>query len=496
MPPVLAHPSMKEIADVLTLQASGPDDLRLGELLAVSAGRVLLKAAKRGEDWRNLADEEKLRHIADWLKAVLVSNEAWLENVDGQGRPKKLMKFSSIEQIAQEADKAMLKAAQRLSSVKVVDGDEELIVELDDGFYLVRLLTPAALDRESSEMQHCIGTGGYDGNLERDGYLYLSLRDAVGKAHATLEIVDGTITQLQGKQNRPPIRSYVDLIAPYVRKCGYQINVRASSLGYVVDVHGEWHDIHSLPERLEVGGDLYLHGSDIEILPKWLKIGGDLSLIGSSIRALPEELTVDGSLCLRNTNISSLPHKLKVGKSINLSNTRIVELPVGFEVAGSLDLTETQIRRLPAGLKVGSHLLLRDAPICELPEGLWVGGDLELTNTQVRVLPERLTLGRSLFLEGAPISVLPQGLTVYGHLSLRDTGICVLPEGLKVEGTLNINGTKVTELPESISDDVTVYCSYGQVNAGKFRKIQQRLSLERGRLAETAAMTLWNMAGC
>lgn len=46
------------------------------------------------------------------------------------------MKFGSIEQIVHEADKAMLKAAHQLSTVKLVDGDEELFALPEDGFCL------------------------------------------------------------------------------------------------------------------------------------------------------------------------------------------------------------------------------------------------------------------------------------------------------------------------------------------------------------------------
>lgn len=86
---------MKEIADILSPYMTEQDDQRLVELLAFSAGRVLLKVAKSGKRWRSQVSEEKLR-------------EAWLSNVDGQGRPRKLLKFSSIEQIVQEANKAMM----------------------------------------------------------------------------------------------------------------------------------------------------------------------------------------------------------------------------------------------------------------------------------------------------------------------------------------------------------------------------------------------------
>jgi len=74
----------------------------------------MLHAARHGEEWREIATDPQLSHIADWLKAATVNRQPWLGHVDERDRPRKLMKFGSVEAIVNEADKAMLKAAQRL----------------------------------------------------------------------------------------------------------------------------------------------------------------------------------------------------------------------------------------------------------------------------------------------------------------------------------------------------------------------------------------------
>lgn len=301
-----AHSTTLAISAILSQHANGHS--RLYDLLSISVGRVLSKIAKGGGDWRSQVNEEKFRHIADWLRAALANNEPWLDHVDDLGRPKKLTKFGTIDRLTQEADKAMLKAAQRLSTVKLIEGDEELFEELGDGFYLVRLMTPAALDRESAEMQHCIGNGGYDDNLQRRGFLYLSLRDGAGKAHATLEIEDGMLVQLQGKQNRRPIQAYVDPLIPFIRNEGYSVAISASRLGYVIDIPGDWHNIHHLPKGLEVSGNLNLGESSVNVLPEGLKVGGNLYVHNTQIRHLPEDMKLYGLfIYLINTGICSLP---------------------------------------------------------------------------------------------------------------------------------------------------------------------------------------------
>ncbi len=254
----------------------------------------MLRSAKAGEDWERLTRDEDIRHIVDWLKAAVFNDEPWLNNLDDRGRPKKLMKFSSIEDITKEANKAMLKAAQRLSAVRLVE-DEELFKELNDGYYLVRLLTPASLDRESAQMQHCIGNGAYDAALTKPGNLYLSLRDKHGKAHATLEVNDGELVQLQGKQNIVPAQKYLDILIPSLKTTDWQINIPARILGHIIDVNGEWYKLDELPNGLIVGGDLHLRHTNITHLPEGLNVGGHLDL--------------------RSTNITHLPKGLKVGRS-------------------------------------------------------------------------------------------------------------------------------------------------------------------------------------
>lgn len=380
-------------------------------LLDVCVGRIL-----RRDGGVIIVDKEVLRHIADWLRAALINDEPWLKNVDAQGRPKKLMKFGSIEAIIQEADKAMLKAAQKSRAVRIVDGDEEIVEMLDEGFHIVRLLTPAALDRESAEMQHCIGNGGYDNHLNDGRHLYLSLRDPHGKAHVTMEIEDGILIQLQGKQNAPPIRRYIDILVPYIRASGLKVDVPPSHLGYVVDINGEWHPLDNLPEGLTVEGNLNLGGTQITALPEGTSVSGYLRLSSTPITALPARLSVGGFLDLSETPIKELSRGLTVGGGIDLCSTEIISLPEGLSVTGFLDLSGTPIRELPKGLMVGGSFNLSRTKIGALPEGLTVGGSLYLNETSITVLPKGLMVGDNLILDRKKITELPEDLTVGGEV--------------------------------------------------------------------------------
>ena len=399
---------MQTAATILQPYASASE---LHALLDACIGRL----ARRDGDYF-VIEGERLRHIVDWLRAALANNEPWLKNVDDQGRPKKLMKFGSVDAILHEADKAMLKAAQRLKGVKLVDGDEEFVEMLDDGFYVVRLLTPAALDRESGEMQHCIGDGAYDRLVESGLNEYFSLRDQVGRPHATMEVKSGELTQLQGKQNAVPVEKYRNLLIPFIASMKWDVKSPEIWLGYVVDVDGEWHSICELPTGLEVKGDLDFRNSEFVRLPVNLKVGGDLYIARIGMTTLPAGLVVEGNFFLMYSEMMELPKGLVVGGSLQLEYTRMKSLPEGLKVGGNLYLTGTDITELPADIEVRGGIALEDTKIKTLPEGLKVGKFLSLMGTKIEALPAKLEVGTDLYLHGSKIKKLPKDMKVGGKI--------------------------------------------------------------------------------
>ena len=368
----------KLIVNKMTEHAEG--DVELAKLLTLSVGRVLSKAAKAGEDWTALYDRAAVAHIADWLKASIVNNAPWLTNVDGAGNPKKLGKFASIAQITQEADKAMAIAIQQQGQVALVEGDEELFATTADGFHLVRLKTPAALDRESAEMQHCVGQGAYDGWLDMSGYMILSMRDRHGKAHATIEIENGRVTQIQGKQNQMPRRDYFEsLVRYFVTESGryYDLTIPLADNGLALSADFDIVSLHELPDGFEsrfsldltkiqkahipanllVNGNLDLWETDSTTLGA-VTVRGSLKIISnSSIERIGGDINVESSLHLSSCEkISKLPDELKIPSILRISYCdSLVELPRGLEV-GELDLQYSSIAILPDDIKIRKRL--------------------------------------------------------------------------------------------------------------------------------------------
>ncbi len=162
-----------------------------------------LKWGRRVRAWYADHYQETL-HVVDWLNASVANGAEWLTHVDEHGRPKKLMKCGSLDRLLHEANKAMHRAN---SLVPTLDRAREEYVGTYDGYEVVMLLSPEALDIEGREMGHCIGQGAYDKLLSDPTVRYASIRKD-GVPVATVEAVqhvDGHwyVRQASGPRNRP-----------------------------------------------------------------------------------------------------------------------------------------------------------------------------------------------------------------------------------------------------------------------------------------------------
>lgn len=476
--------SQQEIAKQIDkyLEDSVADEAVL-PLLKLCLGRVLKRL---GEGWKDAVTRDDFRHICDWLSAALLDKSPWLSRMDDLGRPKKLMKFSTVKGILAEADKAMLVFAQKHGNLKLAEGEETVWLDLENGYVLVRLLTAAALDRESAVMQHCIGGGGYDRYLESGERLLLSLRDAYGKAHATIEVrvSDGRIVQLQGKQNALPDRRYLAAMRTAFLRADFNPSEIMEGLGFVLSSSGEMLDKHNLPPGVEIVGDLSFCGSDFD-LPEGLTVLGTLKIHGYRHCGLPSGLTVRGAFVLTDSDIERLPADLTVLGNIDI-NGPLRGLPQGFTapanlrlrsvsfsrfpnemtVAGSLVVEDSSFPHLPASLKVGGtatftgcvfsevedglalpgDLTFSQCRIGTLGDGISVGGDLDLTNSSVVDVPKALVVGGSLRMHFARIAEIPHGWTVGGSIEAGGSSLSALPGRDIVHGDLYLDDAKVEEL--------------------------------------------------
>lgn len=368
----MRKPLRPEISSILWKLTDDPIVLRLLEL---SLGRVLDNAAARGEFATGLVSAEQAAHIRDWLAAATANDEQWLKATDHEGRPKKLLKFGSIKAIIGEADKAMRKFAQRNQGVVLDEGSEELYAELEDGHYVVRLLTPEALDRESGEMRHCVGQGAYDHKVGTEQYDFLSLRDRFGKAHVTIELdlrpIRGPIiVECQGKQNQPPAIAYARMLGPMFKDKG----IRAGQVGDIVfDQHWAAHHITSIPSETVVRGDLTIRRINALTLPERLTVHGEFNCNDCHDIVMPRQLRVGQGLFMSMSSVREAAEWISVGEDTGLlrmktpdigiseliraRRLRAVDLPDWTRIDG---IDADEIRIVSCGIDIEEATMARD----------------------------------------------------------------------------------------------------------------------------------------
>lgn len=164
----------------------------------------------------------ELVEILDWLLLAGAEQHPWLENVDALGRPKKLMKCQSIEALYNESVKCMRgRQPTKKSADDLTAKDERHVTDIGLGYSVVELLSPDALDVESTRMLHCVGNGSFDSKLGTPGYTLLSIRDPDQIPRATIELVSRTyegaevpstfVRQFLGPKNSQPEAYLVEL---------------------------------------------------------------------------------------------------------------------------------------------------------------------------------------------------------------------------------------------------------------------------------------------
>lgn len=395
-------------------------------LLECCVGRVLERLRRRKANWREEASRHDIRHVVDWLAIAILHEEPWLGRVDERGRPRKLLKFPDLASVLKEANKAMVRRAESMPGIEIAEGDEELVFQLPDGWYVARLLTPAALDNESRHMQHCVGHGIYDEDVSKGLVLIHSLRDPFNKPHVTIEIVakGRRVRQIRGKQNDRPAPKHARRVRGYLRS---DPTLRVDSpqwVGLYFDADGRLHDVDSLPRGLSIRGDFDLGSTDIEELPEYLEVTGNLILTGSRIRRLPRGLRVWGSLRASRSGLEAIDAEHGIKGSIDVSSSAIRALPDGLEIDGDLDISFTAIERLPAGTLVIRDLLARGMRRLAIPSSCVIGRDIRIDDSEAvefdrapRQIAGLLTAARCRSV------ALPRHLATDGHLAIERSRI-------------------------------------------------------------------------
>jgi hypothetical protein len=261
--------------------------------------------------------KSKINHIQDWLLGAINRDDDWLHNCDDQNRPYKLLSIGSLQTAYNLADKNMKLQANKLRSQfenspanfehDIQNGHIKIIKEYPDGFRIVQLLTPHALDFETAQLGHCIGNDGYDDALNDNDIQFYSFRDPNNKSIATFEIENAIVVQCKGKQNAPPTPKYMGHVKDFIIENNFGLTESAGHTG-LLKKDGIFYEVNNLPDDFAWEGDLDISEAKwLKKLPSNLSVGGELYLTGcTGLMSLPENLSVGGRIYWNSKKFTSV----------------------------------------------------------------------------------------------------------------------------------------------------------------------------------------------
>ncbi|MBR5130219.1 MAG: PcfJ domain-containing protein [Alphaproteobacteria bacterium] len=178
--------------------------------------------------------------------------------------------FDAILAGANKWHKEIEERAQKEADKKKSLKGTEFLMDLPNGLKAYRLLTPEALDYESDQMGHCVGSGGYDKGVKSGKTKIYSLRDGQGKPHVTFEVrmkrkVE-EMYQCKGKGNQAPVSRYLLDAQTFIKEKKFKIKEDLQNTGLIYQ-DGEYYSPNDLPEGLVIKGDLHVSGYEWEEFP-------------------------------------------------------------------------------------------------------------------------------------------------------------------------------------------------------------------------------------
>lgn len=253
-----------------------------------------------------------------WIQYAIDCEADWLKKTDDRGRPLKLLKLSSFDQLRNEGkeDRNRLQDQQRQKGRQKLHKEEEgkdykTIMTFDDGFAFVRLMTARALDRESAFLEHCIGDNTYDHTLDNGSYYCYSLRtpDNLPCMTICIDQTNHSIYDMSGKRNQIPNSRYMPYIATFCSELQLDLSeILKMHTGYSKPDKDELNLYRGLDHLVNPIPDLEFKDRDIPIsIDDDLVIGQlHISNIGC-LKEFPRNLHVGGPVYLYGKNFPRNP---------------------------------------------------------------------------------------------------------------------------------------------------------------------------------------------
>jgi hypothetical protein len=244
---------------------------------------------------------DKLTHIRDWITASNVN-------------PATFNTIKTIDTAYKTAD-TWFKKQKNTNTQDGITGTK-LIHTYSDGYKILQLLTPTALDYESEHMGHCVGKGGYDEKVKSGKTKIYSLRDNKNIHHATMEVTNDILEQIKGKQNQPVVEKYRDYIATFINMNTFKEVNDIENIG-MIKLDNKVYTLKMLYEMKDivVEGDVDLYNMSLTKLPNFKSVGGDFYCNNNKLTSLEGCPTyVGGDFWCNNNKVKlSRPEGIEIG---------------------------------------------------------------------------------------------------------------------------------------------------------------------------------------
>lgn len=156
--------------------------------------------------------EEEIDHAIEWLM---------------QYKKEDMLLTLGVEKVINSSKRWTRLLIQQATNLVEQDSDVEICVALENGYKIVKLLNENAYKYEGREMGHCVASYA---NKKTTVY---SLRDQYNKPHATFEVNNQEIVQLQGKQNNAIKSVYAIYVLEGLKKLDLKLNANyLSKIGF------------------------------------------------------------------------------------------------------------------------------------------------------------------------------------------------------------------------------------------------------------------------
>lgn len=181
----------------------------------------------------------RITRVIDWFRH-LVQNRDPILTAQRLSR----LTLQQAEVASRQWHEELRQRAEQEKALAPIAG-EVPIMELSNGYRWVSLTTPEALDREGERMGHCVGS--YAEEIEAGTEIY-SLRDGRNAPHVTIEAETGTLEQVKGKGNEPPVEKYWPMVDHFIMAYGKKHELDLGREG-AADLQGCGLVVYERPKR-------------------------------------------------------------------------------------------------------------------------------------------------------------------------------------------------------------------------------------------------------